>query len=110
MNRAVALVCGICHSVFSIPNPHTEFVPTLTNKKLSPYGSAWPFAGRLSSCVKVFAFASFAFHNNLHPFIICHRHQCFVRSLYLCKFNFTVIFDLLLRQIIRCIFLMIASY
>lgn len=55
MNRAVALVCGICHSVFSIPNPHTEFVPTLTNKKLSPYGSAWPFAGRLSSCVKVFA-------------------------------------------------------
>lgn len=89
MNRAVALVCGICHSVFSIPNPHTEFVPTLTNKKLSPYGSAWPFAGRLSSCVKVFAFASFAFHNNLHPFIICHRHQCFVRSLYLCKFNLT---------------------
>lgn len=75
MNRAVALICGICHPVFSVPNPHAEFVPTFTDKKLSPHGSAWPFAGRLSSCVKVFAFASFAFHNDLHPFIICHRHQ-----------------------------------
>lgn len=59
MNRAVALICGICHPVFSVPNPHAEFVPTFTDKKLSPHGSAWPFAGRLSSCVKVFAFASF---------------------------------------------------
>ena len=107
MNRAVALICDICHPVFSVPNPHAEFVSTFTDKKLSPHGSAWPFAGRLSSCVKVFAFASFAFHNDLHPFIICHRHQCFVRSLYLCEFNFAVIFDFLLRQIIRCIFLMV---
>ena len=109
MNRAVALICGICHPVFSVPNPHAEFVPTFTDKKLSPHGSAWPFAGHLSSCVKVFAFASFAFHNDLHPFIICHRHQCFVRSLYLCEFNFAVIFDFLLRQIIRCIFLMVCD-
>ena len=109
MNRAVALICGICHPVFSVPNPHAEFVSTFTDKKLSPHGSAWPFAGRLSSCVKVFAFASFAFHNDLHPFIICHRHQCFVRSLYLCEFNFAVIFDFLLRQIIRCIFLMVCD-
>lgn len=87
MNRAVALICGICHPVFSVPNPHAEFVPTFTDKKFSPHGSAWPFAGCLSSCVKIFAFASFAFHNDLHPFIICHRHQCFVRSLYLCEYS-----------------------
>lgn len=65
MNRAVALICGICHPVFSVPNPHAEFVPTFTDKKLSPHGSAWPFAGRLSSCVKVFAFAYIVAKGNL---------------------------------------------
>ena len=106
MDRAVALIGCPRSPILPTPDSCAEFMTAFANQQLPPYRGSRSFAFA-SACRKIFALTSFACHNCLHPFKFFLGYDGLVFAPYRYFFNFAVVLNLFLRQIIRRVFLVV---